>query len=519
MMALTIALELLASRLRLPPAAAFILGGMGLVFLPGLGRVSIDPQLVLVLFLPPLLMAGAFFTVWRDFRANLRIILQLAVGAVVFTTLAVGWAAHALVPGLPWAACFALGAIVSPPDAVAAKAVLERVALPSRMVVLLEGESLVNDATGLVLFRMAVVASLTGTFSLGQAVGSFVLLSAGGILAGMAFGWIATKLLAVLEQSHLAVLGSLLAAWASYIGAEALGVSGVLSTVACGLVLGWRQHAVLSAATRTHARAVWRVVVFVLESLVFVLIGLALNGEVQRLHGARAVLALLPQVGGVALAVVVSRFVWMFPATYLPRLLLPALRRRDPYPPVAVPLIMGWAGMRGVVSLAAALSLPTAMPGRDFILIGTFAVILVTVLGQGATLAPLIRVLRLERFSLPGANLMPEAEARARVAGTQLDTVRARATDSDGTVRHPRLLEQFEYRAGAARRFSEADGALAPDRHAHFAVVLAAIAEGRQTLLRLHRDGTIHDDVLHALEQELDLDELAARRHLGEVFS
>ncbi len=180
---------------------------------------------------------------------------------------------------------------------------------------------------------------------------------------------------------------------------------------------------------------------------------------------------------------------------------------------------MGWAGMRGVVSLAAALSLPAAVPGRDFILIATFAVILVTVLGQGATLAPLIRLLRLERFSLPGRQLMPEAEARARVALTQLETVRARATDGDGTVRHPRLLEQYEYRAGAARRFSEAGGALAPDRHAHFEVVLAAIDAGRAALLRLHREGRIHDEVLHALEQELDLDELAARRHQGEAFS
>ncbi len=281
MMALVIALELLARRLRLPPAAAFILGGMGLVFLPGLGAVPIDPQLVLVLFLPPLLMASAYFTVWRDFRANLRIILQLAVGAVVFTTLVVGWVAHMLVPHLPWAACFALGAIVSPPDAVAAKAVLQRVSLPPRMIVLLEGESLVNDATGLVLFRMAVAAGLTGTFSLGQAGGSFLRSSAGGILAGIAFGWGATSFLALLEDTHLSVLGSLLAAWASYIGAEALGVSGVLSTVACGLVIGWRQHAVLSAATRTHARAVWRVVVFVLESLVFVLIGLALHGVLR----------------------------------------------------------------------------------------------------------------------------------------------------------------------------------------------------------------------------------------------
>lgn len=264
-MAVVLGLELLARRVRMPPAAAFILGGIALALIPGTPDIELDPDLALVLFLPPLLLASAYFTVWRDFRANLRIILQLAVGAVAFTTLVVGVVAHWVEPSLPWAACFALGAIVSPPDAVAAKAVLERLSLPPRITVLLEGESLVNDASGLVLYRFAVVAALTGTFDAGQAAVSFAFLAAGGVAAGVAFGWLVTLLLGRLRDPTLSIIASFLAAWVAYIFGEALHVSGVLATVACGLVMGWRQHTVLSAVTRIQALAVWNVSVFILE--------------------------------------------------------------------------------------------------------------------------------------------------------------------------------------------------------------------------------------------------------------
>jgi Na+/H+ antiporter len=514
-MAAVVGLELLARRMRLPPAAAFILGGIALALIPGVPDITLDPDLALLLFLPPLLLSSAFFTVWRDFRANLRIILQLAVGAVAFTTLAVGLVAHWIEPSLPWAACFALGAIVSPPDAVAAKAVLQGLSLPPRITVLLEGESLVNDASGLVLYRFAVAATLTGTFDAGQAALSFGTLAVGGVIAGVAFGWIVTFLLGRLRDATLSVIASFLAAWAAYIGGEAIHVSGVLSTVACGLVMGWRQHTVLSAVTRTQAFAVWKVVGFVLESLVFILIGLSLRGVLQRLGGSwEAIGLLVPAISAIIVTVILTRFIWIFPATYLPRVLVPALRRRDPYPPVAVPIVMSWAGMRGVVSLAAALALPEAFPGRDFIVATTFAVILVTVLVQGATLAPLIRLLRLGRFTLPGGKTFPEAEARARVAAAQLAEVERQSTSDGENHRHPRLVEQYGYRARAAARFNEAAGELAPHKREHFTVVLAAVTAGRVEVLRLHRAGAIHDTVLHALEHELDLEEMSASRHL-----
>ena len=517
LMAAVVALELLARRLRLPPAAALIVGGISLALIPGAPDIELDPDLALVLFLPPLLLASAYFTVWRDFRANLRIILQLAIGAVGFTTLVVGAVAHWVVPTMPWAVCFTLGAIVSPPDAVAAKAVLQRLTLPPRVTVLLEGESLINDASGLVLYRFAVAAALTGTFEAGHAALSFVALAVGGCVVGGLFGWLVTLTLSRLPDAALSVIVSFLAAWAAYILGEALLVSGVLATVTCGLVVGWRQHSVLSAATRIEAKAVWGVMVFTLESLVFILIGLSLRGVVTRLGGnAHALLGMLPAAGAIVAAVVLSRFVWIIPATYLPRVLIPSLRRRDPYPPFAVPIVMSWAGMRGVVSLAAALALPQAFPERDFILVATFGVIFATVLVQGATLAPLVHVLRLGAITPAPTTTLSEAEARARMAAVQLAAVERRSADANGTHRHPRLVEQYGFRARATERFSKSAGALVDHRREHFSVVLSAVTAGRAELLRLHHDGEIHDDVLHALEQELDLEEVSAARFLDD---
>lgn len=514
LLAVVISLELAARRLRMPPAAALILGGIALALVPHMPDIELDPDLALVLFLPPLLLGSAFFTSWRDFRANLRIILQLAVGAVAFTTAVVGAVAHWVMPSLPWAACFALGAIISPPDAVAAKAVLARVRLPPRIVVLLEGESLVNDATGLVLFRFAVAAALTGAFDAGQAALSFGVLAVGGVAAGAAFGLLVMILLARLREPRLEIVSSLLAAWASYIGADAIHVSGVLATVSCGLVMGWRQHATLTATTRIQAQAVWEVVEFVLESLVFILIGLSLRGVLSRLDGGGdTVRGLLPAALAIVAVTILSRFVWMFPATYLPRLLLPSLRRRDPYPPVAVPIIMSWAGMRGVVSLAAALALPDQFPGRDFILATTFLVILVTVLIQGTTLEPLVSALRLGEFKLGQGTTLSEDHARARVAQAQLAAIERHSLAEDGSYRHPRLVEQYGYRARAAARFSEAADALLGEKNAHFEAVLAAVAAGREEALRLYQAGEIHDSVLHTLEGELDWQEVEARRH------
>ena len=515
--AASVLLSVLADRLHLPPAAAFTMGGVALALLPQVPAVELDPGLTMVLFVPPLLLASAYFTSWRDFKLELRPILLLAIGAVTFTTAAVGLAAKLVMPELPWAACFALGAIVSPPDAVAAKAVLARVALPRRLVTVLEGESLVNDATGLVLFRFAVVATLTGNFSPGHAALQFGLLVAGGILAGLAVAESAHFIFRVLRGPNLVTVLSFLAAWLSYVLGEAAHVSGVLAVVACGLRMGWRQHDLLTAENRAEAKAVWGVAVFVLEAAVFILIGLSLRGVLNRLGGDLAGLrTAMPLAGATVGAVIGARLLWVYPATYLPRL-LPFVRRRDPFPPAGAPLVVGWAGMRGVVSLTAVLSLPDDFPGHDDMLFATFAVILTTVVVQGATIAPLIRLLHLDMPARITA--LPEQmefhAARAEVTAASLRRLHAMEADVD-EASHPKLIRDFERRLHIAtdlRDNDQNDGV----RSRHLDAWLGAVQAGREMLVALHRDHRVHDDVLHALEHELDLEELRVRQMQAQV--
>jgi CPA1 family monovalent cation:H+ antiporter len=511
-----VGLKLAARRLHLPPAAAFIVGGIAVALTPGAPDIVLDPDLVIVLFLPPLLMSGAYFTVWREFQENLTGILLLAIGAVAFTTMVVGLVAHWMMPSLPWAVCFALGAIVSPPDAVAAEAVLEHLSLPRRMSTLLQGESLLNDAAGLVLFRFAVAAALTGTFSLGEATFAFGVLTIGGVLIGAAIGLVGTYGLRRLQDSQLAITVTLLLPWAAYIGGERLHASGVLATVTTGLVLGWHQHTTFSAGTRIRATAVWEVLVFLLESLVFILIGLSLRGVLARLGDTPdAIQTLLLPIAAVTATVVLSRFIWIFGADMIRRLARGILPKSPPEPSLAVATVMSWAGMRGVVSLAAALSLPEGLPGRDFVLAATFLVILMTVLVQGSTLAPLIRLLRISSSDALSPGQVSEDVAWSRMAHAQFDAVAAVSRQPDGSERHPRLLEHYGYRARVAVAYVADKESLRPLEIEHFEVVLRAIEAGRAEILGLHRDGKIHDHVLAELERELDLQQMTAELYRG----
>lgn len=506
-----LALELIARRLRLPSAAALLAGGIGIAFLPGIPEVSFDPELVLTIFLPPLLMDGAFYTVWSEFRRYLGGILWLAVGAVVFTTFAVGVTVHWVLPSLPWAACFALGAVVSPPDAVAAKAVLGKVRLPRRLLVLLEGESLLNDATGLVLFRFAVAAALTGAFSTQAAVLSFGVLALGGVVVGVVVGAAVVFTLRRITHVHLATTAGCLSPWAAYIGGESLHVSGVMSVVACGIVFGWYQHEVFTANVRMRSFAFWEVLIFLLEALVFILIGFSLRGVVERLGGlGEAWASLGTPILAVLAAVILSRFLWIYATDYL-RVPLARMVGRTPAPPSPkASFLLSWAGMRGVVTLAIALSLPQEVPGRDLTLAAAFAVILVTVVVQGGTIAPVIRWLGLDRPERSTFDHLNEAQALVLIDAAQLEAVKARAYDEQGTLVHPRLLEQYTYRAGISERYSTSPQSIGNGRAAHYDVILAAIAAGRAELLRLHRTGRIHDELLHYLERDLDLQQVEA---------
>jgi len=499
-----------AHRLGLPPAVALLAGGALLAFVPGLPVISLDPELVLVIFLPPLLMDGAWFIALGHLRRHMIGIVSLALGAVVFTTVAVAVAAHLLVPSLPWAACAALGAIVSPPDAVSARAILQRVKLPRRLSILLEGESLFNDATGLVLFRFAIAAGVTGAFSAVDAVGTFLLLTAGGVLVGavVAAAWVV--LVRRLGDDYLRIAASVLAPWASYLLAESFHVSGVIATVTTGLVCGWYQHIVFSAAVRMKGTAFWNVMIFLMEAFVFMLIGSSLRGVVERVGGFGVVIdEMAVPVLGILLALTLARFVWIFGS----EIVIAAVRRlgarRYTQLGARSATVLGWAGMRGVVTLAVALSVPDDFPGRDFMLVTAFAVILATVLVQGTTLGLLIRRMGLVEPPEERAHMTMSA-AEAAMAQAQVRIVELRAYDEAGTLIHPRLLERYQMRAAQADDYVGREEHYSERLHAHFDLVLEAIAAGRAELLRLHRSGAIDEEILHELERDLDLEELSA---------
>ena len=515
LLVLVIGLHWLALKLRWPPATALLVGGGALAFVPGLPAISLDPELALVLFLPPLLMDGAYYTALGRFRRHLPGILSLAVGAVVFTTLVVGVVVHWIIPELPWAACFALGAIVSPPDAVSARAVLKGVHLPRRLEALLEGESLLNDATGLILFRFAVAATLSGVFHTGEAVQSFAFVAVGGVIVGaaVAAGWV--FLARRFGDRMLVMLITLLLCWAAYLAGEAVHVSGVIATVTAGLAMGWYQHVILSADVRLRANSAWQIMVFVLEALVFILIGFSLRGAIERVGGIGAIpTSWIEVIIAVVLTVTIARFVWIFASEAILEIARKAGLKR------ARPLgwrqatILGWAGMRGVVTLAVPLTLPVDMPGRDLMLISAFAVIFATVVAQGSSLGALIRKVRpvdtdpLAKMAMPAAEA---AMARARMA-----VIEELAYAPDGTLIHPQMLEEHRKRMRFMERYEEDASAAMDNLRPHFDVLLQAIAAGRTELIRSHRAGLIEDEVLHELERDLDVEELAITFQRGD---
>lgn len=505
-----IALHFAARKLKLPPSVALIAGGALLAFLPGLPVISLDPELVLVIFLPPLLMDGAWFIAFSQLRRHIFGVASLAIGAVIFTTIAVALAAHALVPSLPWAACAALGAIVSPPDAVSARAVLQTVKLPRRLSILLEGESLLNDATGLVLFRFAIAAGVTGVFNAGEAVGSFLMLALGGAAVGVFVGLAWVKLVKHLGDEYLIIAASVLSAWAAYLLGEMLHVSGVIATVVTGLICGWKQHTVFTAAIRMRGTSFWAVMIFLMEAMVFMLIGSSLRGVVERVGGFDVVInQMAVPIALILLALTVARFAWVFGADAITSVLNRMGVKK------AVPIgwrcgtVLSWAGMRGVVTLAVALSVPENFPGRDFILMTAFVVILGTVLIQGMTLG---RVIAWADMKEPEADVprLTMTAAEAAMAQEQFKVVQAHAYDDKGELVHPRLLDRYQRKATMIVDYVGQEEEFAPMLHAHFDLVLKAVAAGRAELIRLHRAGDIDEETLHELERDLDLEELSA---------
>lgn len=507
LLACAVALGWVARKLNVPYPIALVVGGAALGFLPFGPKVELDPNLVLVSILPPVLYVAALRTSWRDFKRNMRPITLLAVPLVIVTSVAVAGVTKLLVPNMPWAVAFALGAIVSPPDAVAATAVLNRLRMPPRVVTILEGESLVNDATGLVLYKFAVAAALTGAFSLLDATLQFFAVALGGILLGILLGRLFVLIHTWLHDPLIEILLSLLLPYVAYLAGEAVHVSGVLAVVAAGLVRARYAPEVFSAESRIQVQAVWNTFEFLMNCVAFILIGLELNDIVSGIHTVPK-WQLVWLVLAVCLTAVATRFLWVFPATYLPRLLSPLLRRRDPYPSWKPVAIISWCGMRGIVSLAAALALPialpdgTAFPYRSLVICLAFSVILFTLVLQGLTLAPVIRWLRQGTDWSPVEEEHLARQAMARAGLIEVDRF-SREEGVPADIRDP-VRSEYEIRLKCVEprqlAFTFADNLGLRLRR-------AVVRAERRELIRLWREEAIGAEVLQSLQRELDFEE------------
>ncbi|PYI92138.1 MAG: Na+/H+ antiporter [Verrucomicrobia bacterium] len=507
-------LAIVARKIDVPyPILLTVAGGL-LALVPGLPVVHLDPQLVFNLFLPPLLYPAAVYTSWRDFRANLRSILPLAIFLVLLTMTAAAYALH-LLTGLPLAVGFVFGALISPPDAVAALAVTKDLRVPRKIIVILEGESLVNDATSFISFRFAVAAVLTGTFSLGQASAQFLFVAAGGIAVGLATGWLATQVQKRLDDPPVQTMFSLLTPYVAYFSGEKLHVSGILAVVIAGIYYGWRAPRVLSGRMRLQAVPVWQMVTFILNGILFMLIGLQLPQVIHALPPGSTVaivkLALL-----ILLAIILVRFVWLFVATYLPRLFSPAFRRRNPAPWQQTALI-AWTGMRGADSLAGALAIPFVLadgapfPGRDLILLLTFCVIFGTLVLQGLTLKPLVGWL-----SIVDDHVTEKEERLARLKANEAALARVEDMGSSNRARAQsveRLRSEYADRIRQLSKEPSQGGGLHRLYSRDFEeLAREALETERETVIALRNEGSISDEVLRHIQHDIDLAEARLQR-------
>ena len=503
---------LLARRINVAPAILLLLAGTALAFAPGMPSLELPPELVLLVVLPPLIYSASVAMSWREFRHNLRPIILLAVGCVIFTAFAVATATHYLI-GLPWDIGFLLGAIVAPPDAVAPLAIARKLGLPRRILVVLEGEGLANDATALILYRFAVVAISTGMFSLPEAAGTFVAIIAGEVLFGVAVGWLSLRARHRARDPQIEIALSLITPYIAYWVPEHFGGSGVISTVACGLYMSWNGPLLISAATRLQGIFFWDLVIFLVEGLLFLLTGFQMRLLFEKskafpLHDILLATAL------VTVMVIVARFAWVYPATYLPRIWSKRLRERDPSPPWQWVFLLSFTGVRGAVSLAAALALPFTLPNgegfpyRDLILFVTFGVIFITLVGLGLGLPPVVRWLGVAQAAHDEHLAEHESEIAARrealdVALKSLDAITDNREVSGEVVK---LL-----RARHETRASQLPDSLDPDAHdvsaTGRALTRELIAAERKFIHALLRDGRITDEVRRRIERDLDLEE------------
>ena len=509
-----VGVAVVSNRTKIPTAILLVLAGVVLALIPGLPSVELEPELVLLLILPPVVYSSAVAMSWREFRFNLRPIALLAVGCVVFTAAAVAAATH-YVLGFPWAVGFILGAIVSPPDVMAPLSIARRLQIPHRILVVLEGEGLANDATALILYRFAIVAVSAGAFSLERAVGTFAAIVIGEILWGVGVGWLLLRVRRWVGDPRIEITLSLLLPYLAYWPPQELGGSGVLATVTAGLYISWNGLRLISAETRLQGIFFWAFLLYIIEGMVFLITGLQTRPLLARIDhyqvSALASAALL-----VCSVVIVSRFIWIYPGTYLPRWLSPHLRKRDPSPPWTWAFAIGFTGVRGIVSLAAALAIPfatdsgEAFPQRDLILFLTFSVILVTLVGQGLLLPVVIRALGLAHAGRRErrADRAEENEARrlaVEAAITRLGELTAERALAEEVARplrtrHRDRLKHIQNKIDGDdghRKLTELDDE----------IELLLIAAERDRINDLYSASGLKDEARRRIERELDLRE------------
>jgi CPA1 family monovalent cation:H+ antiporter len=503
---------LLARRINVAPAILLLLSGIALAFVPGMPSLELPPELVLLLVLPPLIYSASVAMSWREFRHNLRLITLLSVGCVIFTACAVAAATHYLI-GLPWNVGFLLGAIVAPPDVVAPLAIARKLGLPRRVLVVLEGEGLANDATALILYRFAVVAISTGAFSLPKATGTFFAIVVSEMLFGVAVGWLSLRARHRARDPQVEITLSLITPYVAYWIPEHFGGSGVIATVACGLYISWNGPLLISSATRLQGIFFWDLVIYLIEGLLFLLTGFQMRLLYEK-SKAFPLDEILSATVLVAVIIIVARFAWVYPATYLPRFFNKRLRARDPYPPWQNPFIIAFTGVRGAVSLAAALALPFALPGgegfpyRDLILFVSFGVILITLVGLGSTLPLVVRWLGVANAGRNEHVAEHEREIAARrdALAEALKSLDAMTDDRELSDEVVKLL-----RARHEIRANQLPDSLDPDQHdvsaTGTALTRELIASERKFIHALLRDGKITDETRRRIERDLDLEE------------
>jgi monovalent cation/hydrogen antiporter len=502
---------LLARRINVAPAILLLLAGIALAFVPGMPALELPPELVLLVVLPPLIYSASVSMSWREFRYNLRPIILLSVGCVIFTAIAVAAATHYLI-GLPWSIGFLLGAIVAPPDVVAPLAIARKLGLPRRILVVLEGEGLANDATALILYRFAVAAISTGAFSLPKAAGEFAAIVAGEMLFGAAVGWLSLRIRHRARDPQIEITLSLITPYVAYWLPEHFGGSGVIATVACGLYMSWNGPLLISSATRLQGIFFWDLVIYLIEGMLFLLTGFQMRSLFEK-SKAFPLDDILFATALVTVMIIVARFAWLYPAAYLPRL-IKRVRLRDPSPPWQWVFVLAFTGVRGAVSLAAALALPFALPGgeafpyRDLILFVSFGVIFITLVGLGLGLPPVARWLGVAQAGRDEHLAEHEAEiaARREALGVALKSLDAMTDDRELSEEVVKLL-----RARHETRANQLPDSLNPDEHDASATGIELtrelIAAERKFIHVLLRDGKITDETRRRIERDLDLEE------------